>query len=783
MKRFLLFFAAALLLTACDNKFEDEGDSIKGVNTLPTLTAEFAEEDTRTYVEDNFYLRWHEGDLISAFLGNTLNNKYIFKGETGDNSGTFSAVSSGELGSNYPLDNIFALYPYDENAEISKMSVISYSLPAVQEYAENSFGKGVNTMVAITKSTNDTFLAFKNVCGYLMVKLYGDATIKSIELKGNNGEKIAGAATITAVYGSAPAVAMADEATDSITLDCGEGVELSTDAEKPTEFWFVVPPTTFEEGLMINVTDIDGDSFTKSTSNAVLIERNIIKPMNALEIVIQGDENIPYLTFTADAAQSLTMSRVVETLEYSVGNEKWTSLGTKKVIFGGENGTLRLRGKSSIGTAEKPTLGAALYGTNVIFGDMNVPVACKGDIRTLIDWCNYSTVDTSNARFYCLFRDCKNLISAPELSISKLATYCYSNMFENCISLKTPPQLPSMELMSDCYYAMFKGCTALTVTPQLPATDLIYSCYERMFEGCTNITSAPELISENISMSCYERMFKDCINLQTPPKLPAKTLRAHCYDGMFLGCINLAVAPELPAETLATRCYHSMFEDCIKLQTPPALPAKIIEEACYNGMFRGCVNLKTAPELPGKELDSQCYWGMFEGCVSLTKAPNLPATSLDYCCYYSMFKDCTSLTTAPELPAKRLASTCYSSMFEGCTSLTVAPELPATKLADICYSHMFTGCTNLTVAPVLPAETLVDRCYQFMFNGCNNLSKITMLATNIDEYRCLYEWVEGVSSTGIFTKANEMIIIPEGSSGIPSGWTIQNYIQVSTYNR
>lgn len=745
------------------------------------FTASFETNESRTYIEEGKWLRWTKGDQISLFEGNSLNSKYQFDGETGDNTGTFSKMkpSSPVFGTGTNLSSYYAVYPYASSMNITESGVITANLPAEQSYAVNSFGLGANTMVAVTQNTDDTFLKFKNVGGYLKLQLYGDdVTVKSITLTGNNHEKLAGQATIISYYDQAPTVEMTDDATNSIILDCGEGVKIGSDIETATSFWMVVPPTTFEEGFTILVTDINGSSFTQSTSNEIVIERNTIKPMNALETVIQEDEDVPYLTFTADDAQSLTMSRNVETLEYSVNKGKWTALGTKKIIFGGKNGTLRLRGKSSFGTAErKPMVGEALYGANVIFGNMNVPVGCKGDIRTLIDWSNYSTVDTSNARFYCLFKDCKNLTSAPELPISQLATYCYSYMFENCISLQTPPQLPALELHNNCYEGMFRGCTSLFITPELPATKLRYNCYERMFEGCTSITSAPELKSEDISWSCYEMMFKDCINLQTPPQLPAKTMQVFCYCGMFEGCINLTVAPELPAETLATRCYNYMFEGCIKLQTPPALPAKIIKEACYNGMFKGCINLKTAPELPGKELDSQCYWGMFEGCTSLTKAPSLPATSLDYACYYRMFYGCTSLTTAPELPAKTLASTCYGSMFNGCTSLTAAPELPATKLADICYSSMFEGCTSLTVAPVLAAETLVDRCYQSMFNGCKNLSKITMLATNIDEYQCLNNWVEGVSSIGTFTKASQMTTLPEGSSGIPSGWTVKNYTQ------
>ena len=171
MKRFLLLFAAAMLLVACDNKFEDEMGSIQGVSTLPIFTAEFAEKETRTYVEDNLYLRWHEGDLISAFVGNTRNSRYVFEGNTGDKSGTFGSTDS-SLGSSDKLDRNYALYPYDKSVNISVNGVISCSLPAVQEYAEESFGKGANTMVAVTKSTDDTFLAFKNACGYLKSLLH-----------------------------------------------------------------------------------------------------------------------------------------------------------------------------------------------------------------------------------------------------------------------------------------------------------------------------------------------------------------------------------------------------------------------------------------------------------------------------------------------------------------------------------------------------------------------------------------------------------------------------------
>ena len=143
-------------------------------------------------------------------------------------------------------------------------------------------------------------------------------------------------------------------------------------------------------------------------------------------------------------------------------------------------------------------------------------------------------------------------------------------------------------------------------------------------------------------------------------------------------------------------------------------------------------------------------------------------------CYANMFRDCTSLITAPYLPATTLANYCYRSMFSGCTSLTTSPELPATTLASGCYANMLRDCTSLTNAPELLATTLANNCYEYMFKGCTKLNYIKMLATNIRAFGCLYNWVNGVANTGTFIKHPNMTSLPSGTSGIPTGWTVQD---------
>ena len=263
----------------------------------------------------------------------------------------------------------------------------------------------------------------------------------------------------------------------------------------------------------------------------------------------KAEEYIPYVTFTAKDPQTFKMIEhegyKISGLEYSVNNGDWTTLkaGTG-VTFGGSNGNLRLRGTNLNGTSVPNQ-----YST-ITFTDSNVPVACTGDIRTLLDWDNYTTVNTENAMFIKLFENCSVLTSAPEL--------------------------PATSLADNCYLCMFSGCTNLKSAPELPATSLAINCYYGMFSGCTNLKSAPKLPAPTLTTYCYTYMFSGCTNLKTAPKLPAKNSRIDCYAGMFSGCTNLKSA-ELSIEFLNRGCCSQMFYNCTNLSSVTMLaPSKEI---------------------------------------------------------------------------------------------------------------------------------------------------------------------------------------------------------------
>ena len=251
-------------------------------------------EESRTYVDENVKLLWHEDDRISLFR-TTLNEQFKFTGATGDNSGGFSAIPSDEWVTGNVVSTNYAVYPYDATTKLSNDEIIQLTMPAVQHYAENSFGRGANIMVAASENTSSKFLPFRNLGGYIIVKLYGeDTTIKSIEFKGNNEEVIAGAATAEAKYGYLPVVTMLESGTTTITLDCGEeGVTISSDSANPTSFWLVVPPITFEGGFTFTITDIKGNTFTKSTTKSQTVVRNEVKSMSGFEPTFEGEGEDP----------------------------------------------------------------------------------------------------------------------------------------------------------------------------------------------------------------------------------------------------------------------------------------------------------------------------------------------------------------------------------------------------------------------------------------------------------------------------------------------------------
>ena len=288
-------------------------------NTLPEVLyasisddeyLEEAEPDTRTYVQDKRKVLWHNGDEISYFAEGVHNVKYQFNGNDGSSSAEFTKISgTGSIGSD--VTHTHAIYPYYKDAVYTRSGdteTITVFYPSVQHYAPDSFGKGANVMYAVGTTENgaDTDLKFRNLCGYLVIRLYGSVDpVRTINIKSHkNRISLNGHATVETTEGGEPVITMGGTehqvGVNTVTLYCGEdGVKLGADAANATEFWFALPPVTFENGIEIEVTDVKGHQYVKMTTNRVVIERNQVQPMAALSCtpVTPPDNQLWYITY------------------------------------------------------------------------------------------------------------------------------------------------------------------------------------------------------------------------------------------------------------------------------------------------------------------------------------------------------------------------------------------------------------------------------------------------------------------------------------------------------
>lgn len=136
----------------------------------------------------------------------------------------------------------------------------------------------------------------------------------------------------------------------------------------------------------------------------------------------------------------------------------------------------------------------------------------SGDITSILNGIG-GDVELPYYGFYCMFKDCTQLVTAPNLPSTTLNSYCYTGLFSNCTALITAPKLPATILSYSCYSAMFNGCTSLEQAPILPSTTLTSYCYNSMFRDCTSLIQAPELPALSLVQYCYQAMFKGCSNL------------------------------------------------------------------------------------------------------------------------------------------------------------------------------------------------------------------------------------------------------------------------------
>ena len=573
MKRLMGCTAAILALTACSES-EDLLAAYHSDSKAVHITAQVGKASADGFTRSNplgateaDQAKFNENDEISVKADGQDAVTYQFNGsEWVPQGGKFLKWEKETM-------NFTAYYPasfngtinqpekYDNEDDLAAADFMSFSGPQSN-----------------TNKSNQLTLTMERKMARVVVEIAGfndqyttNATVNSLSIRGVKAYK----------HSDGKFYALIDPSSTPSTTAPFLSLEVADGESKTTETLTTIP-TTF----------VAGKSYTYKLTvgkNKISVSGISVADWNTGTITegSKAEQIIPYLTFTADEAQTFKMTTegdyTISGLEYSVNGGDWNPVvaGGDGVTFGGTHGDLRLRGTNSKGTANGPFD----YST-ITFTDPTVKVACTGDIRTLLNWKYYDTVDTQNARFISLFLGCGVLTSAPELPATTLAESCYSGMFQGCTSLTSAPELPATTLAEGCYNFMFSGCTSLTSAPDLPATTLAYGCYGSMFSDCTNLTSAPVLPATTLAEGCYNFMFSGCTNLTSAPKLSADKLAVSCYTYMFYNCKRLStvtmLAPASEINSYSQCCLYWLILDDGTGTEASSRTLKVRDEAAYN---------------------------------------------------------------------------------------------------------------------------------------------------------------------------------------------------------
>ncbi len=700
MKKIILLSIGIALSVACQQETTPESPVQKSDAEFVASLESFDSPTKTSMTEDNGIV-WTKGDQIALFRGATVADTYQVKDQCdGAASGIFDLITdnSGESSSGMENPTNIAVYPFSEGLGCSSATVTDggisttaytisgFQFPSIQQYQANSFPQESFAMVAVTSSMSDHNLRFRNVNGALKLQLRGKCVVKSIKLEGNDNEKLAGASSITAYPGTTvPSIKFSSEASGTITLDCGEGVQL--DPAVPTIFIISVPPTVFSQGFTVTVVDTEGNEMpvTASVSNEIKRSSILKMPVVTVPVVSAETENIVFedevmkelcvkafdtngdgeLSYTEAAAVTDLSKMTLTKKTFKTFNEfqYFTSVKTVPSSYFSTIGSLReITFPKSI-----TTIGASAFKDCI---NLNAVVMSEG-VKNISDYAFIGCTKLTSIYLpesvttigYMAFYNCSSLTS---ISIPESVTSIGHMAFSGCSSL-TSINIP--ESVTTIGFGTFQSCSSLT---NISIPESVTKIYRYAFSNCRSLTSIS--IPESVT-TIYNYAFQNCSGL-TSINIPESV--TIIYDNTFEGCSSLT-SISIPESVTTIGSYA--FEDCSSL-TSISIPESVT--TIGQSAFRDCSSLTSINIQKGV---TTIGYSAFYGCSSLTSI-SIPESVTTIGSY--AFKNCSSLTS---INIQKGVTTIGYSAFYGCSSLT-SINIPE-SVTSIGY-EAFGVCSSLT---------------------------------------------------------------------------------------
>lgn len=230
---------------------------------------------TKVSVDGGVSLRWDAGDNITTYPSGNVYEYYgpvdggkakfvLIKGDTGVSDDDVAVF--GDMRCYYDAGYADIIWP-EEQTYVDGSSTCHHYL------------------IAKKADTKINEFEFENLGGYLVLSLYGDASVESVKLTPSGPYPFSGNEPTNAYR-------ILGTKTAPVVLKAETPVRLSNDADSPTEFWFTLPGNHLSKGFSVTVTSDLHREITFSTDEFRTIERGVVHRMVPVFIDFPSDPAI-----------------------------------------------------------------------------------------------------------------------------------------------------------------------------------------------------------------------------------------------------------------------------------------------------------------------------------------------------------------------------------------------------------------------------------------------------------------------------------------------------------
>ena len=474
---------AALLVAGCakENPMEPQ----ESQNGVTVLTADMSA--TKTVLQNDQKVLWTNGDKINV---NGVESNAL---ELNAPSASASFTLSGVLSNPYK-----AVYP----ASIYK-DAQTVTLPAVQTYAEGSFGSDAAPMAAYQTEGNN--LNFKHLCAVLKLNIAKGEDVDEIayvEFCGKNNEKVSGDFTLNYEDATITAVGTATEDEKTIQVN----VATIIPEEGNLAVYVVVPAIEFANGYTVRVVDAEGHYMEISKKSAQTLKAGTVYDMPEFAFVPTGT------IINADVEIKSAEELIAFATKYNAGEYEPTvsAMLMNDIVFD-ETTSAAFNATGGIGAGDAGSFKGAFYGNNKTIKGLKATLSVfyklteNGLIKDL-------TLDETTSFEFTLSKD--NIANTNIEVAAIVLTSSGANNEVNNVNVKSDINILASNvypggsfslnvgsIIGRAYYGKIINCTysgKMTIPETVVIGSTSNACYINCGGLCGHVTNAQGIIQSSV---------------------------------------------------------------------------------------------------------------------------------------------------------------------------------------------------------------------------------------------------------------------------------------------